>query len=195
MRWKMERSRDVPMAASVSRCLRRQRSQVQILSGAPVDQWLSARPSADRAAPSYPVTTKFEKKASSDRFMHARPGSEEQQPSKLKVAGSNPAGVASRINHLVAIWVSLVFPGKRLGKSMGRDAASRRIDPVSRWQCAPRATSSSERRHRSLALTRSRVSPHNRASGAVVVLAGGERPQPRLKIPMVPPEVGGRRLS
>jgi hypothetical protein len=64
---------------------------------------------------------------------------------------------------------------------MGRDAASRRIDPVSRWQCAPRATSSYERRHRSLALTRSRVSPHNRALGAVVVLAAGERPQPRLK--------------
>ena len=68
------------------------------------------------------------------------------------------------------------------------------FDPVSRWQCAPRATAL-ERRHRSLALTRSRVSPHNRASGAVVVLAAGERPQPRLKIPMVPPEVGGRRLS
>ena len=46
-----------------------------------------------------------------------------------------------------------------------------------------------------VALTRSRVSPHNRASGAVVVLAGGERPQPRLKIPMVPPEVGGSMAS
>ena len=32
-----------------------------------------------------------------------------------------------------------------------------------------------------VALTRSRVSPHNRALGAVVVLAAGERPQPRLK--------------
>jgi hypothetical protein len=28
---------------------------------------------ADRAAPSYPVATKFEKKASSDRFMHVPP--------------------------------------------------------------------------------------------------------------------------
>jgi len=80
----------------------------------------------------------------------------EPQPSKLKVAGSNPAGVASRINHLGASQASLVFPRKRLGKSMGRDAASGRIDPVSRGQCAPAPTSS--RRHRSLALTRNRVS-------------------------------------
>jgi hypothetical protein len=50
---------------------------------------------ADGAAPSYPVATKFEKKASRDRFMQAPQGPEEQQPSKLKVAGSNPAGVVT----------------------------------------------------------------------------------------------------
>ena len=30
----------------------------------------------------------------------------EQQPSKLKVAGSNPAGVANKIRYLMAIWLS-----------------------------------------------------------------------------------------
>jgi hypothetical protein len=62
----------------------------------------------DRAAPSYPVATKFEKKDSSDRFMCVPPGSEEQQPSKLKVAGSNPAGVATNFNDLV-LPAHLVF--------------------------------------------------------------------------------------
>jgi hypothetical protein len=32
--------------------------------------------------------------------MHIPPGSEEQQPSKLKVAGSNPAGVANETSYL-----------------------------------------------------------------------------------------------
>ena len=36
----------------------------EILSGAPADQWLSGTGVA-----SYPVATKFEKKASNDRFM------------------------------------------------------------------------------------------------------------------------------
>jgi hypothetical protein len=62
---------------------------------------------ADRAAPSYPVATKFEKKASSDRF--SPPGSEEQQPSKLKVAGSNPAGVAIDYNALIE-FLSIAKP-------------------------------------------------------------------------------------
>ena len=40
-----------------------------------------------------------------ERSLHARPPrSEEQQPSKLKVAGSNPAGVANDIKQLARIW-------------------------------------------------------------------------------------------
>jgi hypothetical protein len=66
----------------------------------------------DRAAPSYPVATKFEKKDSSDRFMCVPPGSEEQQLSKLKVAGSNPAGVATRLKN-ARRWLISSLLGKR----------------------------------------------------------------------------------
>ena len=79
--------------------LRRRRSQVESCRARQRINGL-AGPAADRAAPSYPKATKLEKKDSSDRFMHVPPGSEEQQPSKLKVAGSNPAGVANNSNGL-----------------------------------------------------------------------------------------------
>jgi hypothetical protein len=40
----------------------------------------------------------------------------EQQPSKLKVAGSNPAGVASKINSLVAMSVGQSSQKNMIGK-------------------------------------------------------------------------------
>jgi hypothetical protein len=41
-------------------------------------------------------------------------------PSKLKVAGSIPAGVANKINMLYLLFCRPIFPENRIGNAMGR---------------------------------------------------------------------------